>query len=323
MYERQRCQAFDGGALWVGWAPAVDAHRDRAGVAPGAAPAQPQHRLPAAVPEDGVAGVARRSAGTPVVRPLAIDRVGERIREVELARVDDLAADVHLDVDVHGPALVPAGVDRLERSDPARVRPLDAAHEGARVAVDAGVGAERVAVPDVDGRAFDRLAGRGVDDRKPEEQRSPRPPLRYLAAELLAGDVVRALRLLRREHARYGAGGDGRRAAFGGRALPGAEAERAGGGGGGAEHRDRGFGLEGGFKAVPRRELDAGREERPRERDDGRRDRARPRERPRRAVITAMFRRGSRRGRTTKCAFERTSGSIRRRSRTFAAVAVG
>ena len=56
-----------------------------------------------------------------------VDGVRERVAEEQLAGVDDVAADVHLDVDVHGAAGVPAGVDRLEEREPVRVGALDPA----------------------------------------------------------------------------------------------------------------------------------------------------------------------------------------------------
>jgi len=67
--------------------------------------------------------------------------------------VHDVAADVHLHVDVHCAALVEAGIDRLERRDALRVRALHAAQEvrAGFVRDRAGVDAERVAMPDLDG----------------------------------------------------------------------------------------------------------------------------------------------------------------------------
>jgi hypothetical protein len=116
----------------------------------------------------GIAGVARTAAA--IGRAL-VDGVGGLVGEEELPRVDDVAAHVHLHVDVHRAPLVPARVHRLEEREPVRVRPLDPAHERPVVALDAGVDAKCIAVPDVDGGVLDRPARRGVDDRRAQRQR--------------------------------------------------------------------------------------------------------------------------------------------------------
>ena len=120
--------------------------------------------------------------------------------------MDDVAADVDLHVDVHGPALVPARIDAPEEGKALRVRLLQAAHEGpvAGSVAEAGVDAGRVGVPDVHDRALDRPARACVDDRRPEPERRAGPPFGDVAAQLLAGEVVRALRLLGREDAAHG-----------------------------------------------------------------------------------------------------------------------
>src|SRR6266516_3596556 len=93
---------------------------------------------------------------------MTVDGVGERVAKVELARVHDAAADVHLDVDVHGASLVPAGIDRAEEGEALRVRALDAAHErpARRTRAETGVDAYSVRMPDVDGGVPDRPARR-------------------------------------------------------------------------------------------------------------------------------------------------------------------
>jgi hypothetical protein len=133
---------------------------------------------------------------------------------------------MHLDVDVDGAAGVPAGIDRLEGRDTLRVRPLDPAQEvRARIAGDrAGVDAERVAVPDVDGGTSDRLAGGGVDDGEPEQGRRAGLALGDVAAEALAGDVEGAFGQLGGEDAGDGPGGDGERPRAGGVAVRGSPA---------------------------------------------------------------------------------------------------
>jgi hypothetical protein len=78
-------------------------------------------------------------------------------------------------------------------------------------------------MPDVDGGAHDRAARGRVDDLQAEQQRHARPALRDVPAPLLAGDVVRALRLLRGEDARDGARRDARGTSLG---VGGAPAER-------------------------------------------------------------------------------------------------
>src|SRR5439155_2269554 len=152
----------------------MDAHPDRAEIGRPASP-QAQERSLAAIPVDGIGRVADVSIRPLRVRRLAIDSVGDGVREVELARVDDVAAHVHLYVDVHGPARVPAGIYGLKGRDALRVGPLDPAHERPAAAAlsEAGVDARRVAVPDVDRRALDRPARRGVDDGEPKRQRGP------------------------------------------------------------------------------------------------------------------------------------------------------
>src|SRR6266566_3339644 len=166
---------------------------------------------------------------------MTVDGVGERVAKVELARVHDAAADVHLDVDVHGASLVPAGIDRAEEGEALRVRALDAAHErpARRTRAETGVDAFSVRMPDVDGGVPDRPARRRVDHEGTEEQRRAWTALRDVATELLAGDVVRALGLLGGEDARdrRGARGPGlepgepeRR--HGGAAEPGSPGER-------------------------------------------------------------------------------------------------
>src|SRR5439155_574560 len=151
----------------------VDAHRDRADVAGAAAPYS-QERVPAAVAKHGidrVAGVASRPAR---VRRFPVGGVGQGVGEVELARVHDVAAHVHLDVDVHRPARVPAGVDGLEGRHACSAGPLDATHERGRgrCGRDTGVHAERVAMPDVDRGSLDRFARRRVEDGEAQRQNS-------------------------------------------------------------------------------------------------------------------------------------------------------
>src|SRR5206468_11577658 len=107
---------------------AVNTHRDRADVA-GAELPDFEQRLAPAVPVDRVAGVGRVATGTAAVGRAAVDGVRERVAEEQLTRVHDVAADVHLDMDVNRAAHVPARIDRVEDREPACGRALDAAHE--------------------------------------------------------------------------------------------------------------------------------------------------------------------------------------------------
>src|SRR5262249_43547556 len=122
---------------------------------------------------------------------------------------------VDRDVNVHRPAGVPAWVDGPERGDALRVGLLDAAQKRLADGVlrlDSGVHTSRVAVPDVDRGALDRLAPRDVDDRQLQRQRDAGPPLGDDAANLVAGEIVRSRRLLGSQHAGDGTRGDGDRA---------------------------------------------------------------------------------------------------------------
>ena len=85
-----------------------------------------------------------------------------------------------------------------ELGDAVAVRQLHAAAEGLALgALDARVCALRVAVPDVDGRAFDRLAGIRVDDGDAQVERQARPALADVAADEVEVEVVRGPRSAR------------------------------------------------------------------------------------------------------------------------------
>src|SRR5262249_19551697 len=90
--------------------------RDRGGIAPLGGARQGQHRLCAAVLIDGIGRVPRVSPGgaCSVRRGRPVERVAEAVREIQLAGVYDGSPNVHLDVDVHRAAGIPAGVDSLE-----------------------------------------------------------------------------------------------------------------------------------------------------------------------------------------------------------------
>src|SRR5919197_1255251 len=67
---------------------------------------------------------------TPAVRRPPVDGVRYGVREVELAGMHDVAGDMNLDVDVHGPASIPPRVDGLESRHTGAVRLLYSAQEG-------------------------------------------------------------------------------------------------------------------------------------------------------------------------------------------------
>ena len=101
--------------------------------------------------------------------------------------------------------LVVAGVDRREAREPGGVGQLDAAQPrlpdralGALVGVDA----DRVGVPDVDGRAGERLARGRVDERDAEVERDARARADDVRAHALEVDVVRAFFLFGDQRAR-------------------------------------------------------------------------------------------------------------------------
>src|SRR5438445_13628186 len=105
--------------------------------------------------------------------------------------MDNGAADVYFDVDVHGPAPIPAWVDGAELAVAPGIGPLNPAQKGVLVrgsciasgrptgtrALEPRIDAPGVAVPDVDGRAFDRLAGRGIHHGEPQCERHAGPVL--------------------------------------------------------------------------------------------------------------------------------------------------
>jgi hypothetical protein len=113
-------------------------------------------------------------------------------------------AGVDLDVDVGRPPRVLAGVDGRELGEAVAVGQLDPAQVGRALAALrrlARVGAERVAVPDVDGGVADRLAGVRVDDAHRERERHAGPILDDVPPDLRQVDVEGAFLLLGGEYA--------------------------------------------------------------------------------------------------------------------------
>ena len=132
----------------------------------------------------------------------AVDRLRDRVIEVELGGQHRLLVQMHLRVDVDGAALVPAGIDRLELHDPVGVRHLRAAEERLPLAgVEPGVHTLRVAVPDVHDRVGQRLAI-GVPDADGQAQGHTLAILGDVGANRVDVEVVRPLGLLGRQGAR-------------------------------------------------------------------------------------------------------------------------
>ena len=118
--------------------------------------------------------------------------------------MDDAAADVHLHVDVNRASLVPAGIDGGKPGEALRIGALPAAEEGStrRSAAEARVEPGGVAVPDLDERVPDGLAGRGVDDGRAQVEPHALVAVPDVSPKPAVRDVVGALGLLRREDAR-------------------------------------------------------------------------------------------------------------------------
>src|SRR4051812_27459517 len=113
---------------------APHAEGDRAGIAALAGAFHGERRLPAAVTVDRIVTVPRVSrGGTRFVGRGLVDPVREAVREVQLARVDDGAADMHFDVNMYGPAPIPAGVDGAEYAVATGISPLNPAQKRVRV----------------------------------------------------------------------------------------------------------------------------------------------------------------------------------------------
>src|SRR5689334_1392319 len=81
-------------------------------------------QLAAAVAVQAVALVAETAAAPPRVRRPRVHAVGDRLVEVDLRGELLPLGRSNLEVDVHGAALVPAGIDRGEARQPGRARRL-------------------------------------------------------------------------------------------------------------------------------------------------------------------------------------------------------
>jgi hypothetical protein len=133
--------------------------------------------------------------------------------------VHDVAAGVDLQVDVRRTPAVPARIDRVKADAALGAGALVSAQVALRVgrrllgarraaapaalrgALEAGVDASGVAVPDLDVGALDRLAGACVLDGEDELERQARPVLGDVAPGQAVVDPVRALGDLRAEDA--------------------------------------------------------------------------------------------------------------------------
>src|SRR5437868_15378653 len=119
----------------------LDPERQPAHVA-GTARADVERRLAAAVGVDRVLRVARVAGAAPRVRLALEDGVRERVVEVEMTSLDDVAVDVDIDVEVDSAALIPVRVDSLDTDHAfertkladAQARSIDIVKDKARVA---------------------------------------------------------------------------------------------------------------------------------------------------------------------------------------------
>src|SRR6267143_273622 len=122
-------------------------------------------------PQEAIRGVRRIAVPMPIIRSARVDCVRDLVGKIELGG-GRLRADAKLQVHVRCAALVPARIDRLEPDGAGGVRELRAPQKrlvihrldvprGDGGALVAGVDAERIALPDVHGRLWDRRAGRG------------------------------------------------------------------------------------------------------------------------------------------------------------------
>src|SRR5687768_18122175 len=100
-----------------------------------------QQKLAAAIAEDAVVVVAAAAHAARGVRLLRVYRIRERIREVELRGelvTGSRQRRAHFEVNVYGPALVPARIDRGERGAAGGVGELVTAEEFAASGSGAG-----------------------------------------------------------------------------------------------------------------------------------------------------------------------------------------
>ncbi len=143
---------------------------------------------------------------------VGVDVLAQCIRKVHLSGEHVLLVGEHLEMDVGGAALVPAGIDGAERDLAARVDQLRAAHEGAACRVDgviltlaavAGIEAVRACVPDIDACTGDGLAGAGVQHHEAQSQRRARMALGDVHPLHLGVEIIGAFdRLWRQDAAR-------------------------------------------------------------------------------------------------------------------------
>lgn len=123
--------------------------------------------------EDAVARVRRVPPAPGCIGLERVDGIGQRLVEVELGRElvrsPAVGRDADLEMDVDGAAAVPAGVDGRERGVAAHVGGLVAAQEFAAARIEeaagvahVGVGAERIALSEIDARAGQWSAGVAV-----------------------------------------------------------------------------------------------------------------------------------------------------------------
>src|SRR5882724_7980881 len=202
-----------------------------------------EHELGARIAVDAVPRIAQALLSPARAGRLGEDLVAERIVEEELrgeiVHPTTARRRPDLEVDVHGPAPVGAGIDRGEAREAVAVRGLVAAQEllaerGPARVLHVGVDADRVAVPQIHHGTGQRRAGtrREARDaqRQPQRGAGPHATVRRIGADVrpvqLLVHEVRALGQRGAHHARGHASGLGPAAARGQRGEPARPQER-------------------------------------------------------------------------------------------------
>ena len=133
----------------------------------------------AATPEDAIVLVARSALSLRCVGCIGIDAVRQPVVEIHLRREFEgpsgLRRGANLNVNVHCPALIPAGVDGEKLDLAARVGDLIATEElladGVETRIpNVRIDAQRIAMSDVHLSAWQRLTVSGAETRDRERQ---------------------------------------------------------------------------------------------------------------------------------------------------------
>ncbi len=145
-----------------------------------------------------------------VRRDVCEDVFRQCVGEIHLPGQHRLLVEQHLEMDVRGAAAIPAGENGLERDVAGFTRRLRAAQEFLALGRDplivalpviAGILAGRVAVPDVDTRAGDGLAGGAVRHLDVQLEGDARPAFRDVFAHEVGIEIERAFDHARRHAA--------------------------------------------------------------------------------------------------------------------------